>query len=216
MRDEHQEGGILPEYHAVVFDEAHEIEDVAGQYFGVSVSNYRFQELRRDIAAVSRMKKFGSPELERVLERLDELTIRFFGLFGEADGRVAFAGRDGFREANEDIYTDVLAALDLIGSHLRLLKNPPEEIGPLYRRSSELSQGLRFVMEEDDENFVYWLEKRGRGCFLQATPIDVSQIVAEPQLRIDGIAFIDHTVAGTAVCMIVKDRKRFKAVGLLI
>ena len=34
-------------------------------------------------------------------------------------------------------------------------------------------------MEEDDENFVYWVEKRGRGCFLQATPIDVSGIVAE-------------------------------------
>ena len=49
LRDENYEGGILPEYHAVVFDEAHEIEDVAGQYFGVSVSNYRFQELRRDI-----------------------------------------------------------------------------------------------------------------------------------------------------------------------
>src|ERR1700692_4524161 len=40
--------GILPEYHAVVFDEAHEIEDVAGRYFGVQVNNYRFQELRRD------------------------------------------------------------------------------------------------------------------------------------------------------------------------
>jgi ATP-dependent DNA helicase DinG len=39
--------------------------------------------------------------------------------------------------------------------------------------------GLRFLLEEDDENFVFWLEKRGRGCFLQATPIDVSSIVAE-------------------------------------
>ncbi len=68
LRDENYEGGILPEYHAVVFDEAHEIEDVAGQYFGVSVSNYRFQELRRDIAAMGRSKKFGTPELDRVLD----------------------------------------------------------------------------------------------------------------------------------------------------
>src|SRR5689334_10658574 len=87
LRNENQEGGILPEYHAVVFDEAHEIEDVAGQYFGVSVSNYRFQELRRDIAVVSRMKNFGSPELERVLQRLDELNAAFFSLFGEGDKR---------------------------------------------------------------------------------------------------------------------------------
>ena len=54
LKDEDYEGGILPEYHAVVFDEAHEIEDVAGQYFGVSISNYRFQELRRDISALAR------------------------------------------------------------------------------------------------------------------------------------------------------------------
>ena len=73
LQDGDTEGGILPEYHAVVFDEAHEIEDVAGQYFGVSVSNYRFQELRRDVSAIARAKEFGSAELDRILDRLDEL-----------------------------------------------------------------------------------------------------------------------------------------------
>ncbi len=179
LRGENFEGGILPEYHAVVFDEAHEIEDVAGQYFGVTVSNYRLQDLRRDIAAVGRIKKFGSPELDRVLQRLEELTGQFFALFGEAERRAAFTGRDAFREDHEEAYTDLLTALDLVGSHLKLLKNPPEEIGPLSRRTGELSLGLRFVMEEDDERFVYWVEKRGRGCFLQATPIDVSSMLSE-------------------------------------
>ena len=179
LRDENNEGGILPEYHAVVFDEAHELEDVAGQYFGVAISNYRFQELRRDIAVVSRMKKFGTPELDRVLERMDELATQFFALFGDAERRVAFTGRDAFREDNEEVYSDLLAALDLIGSHLKLLQNPPEEIIPLFRRTSELNTGLRFIMEEDDERYVFWMEKRGRGCFLQATPIDVSGLLSE-------------------------------------
>jgi ATP-dependent DNA helicase DinG len=179
LRDENYEGGILPEYHGVVFDEAHEIEDVVGQYFGVSISNYRFQDLRRDISIMGRMKKFGTPELDRILQRVDEITHHFFGLFGEADRRVAFAGRPAFREDNEEAYSDLLTALDLISSHLKLIQNPPEEIVPLFRRTQELSQGLRFVMEEDDENFVYWVEKRGRGVFLQATPIDVSAIVSQ-------------------------------------
>ncbi len=179
LRDANYEGGILPEYHAVVFDEAHEIEDVAGQYFGVSVSNYRIQELRRDVAAIGRMKKFGTPELDRVLERLDDLTTRFFGLFGEAERRVAFTGRDEFREDNEQTYGDLRAALELIASHLKVIQNPPEEIAPLVRRTLELSDALRFVMEEDDERFVYWMEKRGRGCFLQATPIDVANMLSE-------------------------------------
>jgi ATP-dependent DNA helicase DinG len=179
LKDEEYEGGILPEYQAVVFDEAHEIEDVAGQYFGVAVSNYRFHELRRDVAAISRFKKFGTPELERILQRLEDLTNRFFALFGEVDRRAAFLGRDAFREANEDAYTDLLAALDLICSHLKLIQNPPEEIFPLFRRASELGSGLRFILEKDDEEYVYWVERRGRGCHLQATPIDVSRMLSE-------------------------------------
>jgi ATP-dependent DNA helicase DinG len=179
LKDENYEGGVLPDYQAVVFDEAHEIEDVAGQYFGFSVSNYRLMDLRRDIGAIGRMKKFGTPELDRVLQRLEELTGQFFALFGEGDRRVAFQGRDAFREANEEAYSDLLAVLELIGSNLRLLQNPPEEIQPLTRRTGELAMALRFVMEEDDERYVYWVEKRGRGCFLQATPIEVANIVAE-------------------------------------
>jgi ATP-dependent DNA helicase DinG len=179
LRDENYEGGILPEYHAVVFDEAHEIEDVAGQYFGVSVSNYRFLELRRDVAAVARLKKFGTPELDRILERFEQITGQFFGLFGNDDRRVAFTGRDAFREEHEDVYTDLRAALDLIGSHLKVLQNPPEEIYPLFRRAQELAEGLRFLLEETNERFVYWLEKRGRGVFLQATPITVNDILGE-------------------------------------
>jgi len=179
LKDENYEGGILPDYHAVVFDEAHEIEDVAGQYFGVSISNHRFQELRRDLSVVSRLKKFGTAELDRILERMDELTLRFFALFGTGDGRVPFHGREAFREDHEELYTDLLGVLDLITSHLKLIQKPPEEIMPLFRRTGELSIGLRFIMEEDDDRYVYWVERRGRGCFLQATPIDVAGILTE-------------------------------------
>ncbi len=179
LRDERGEGGILPEYSAVVFDEAHEIEDVAGQYFGVSLSNYKFQELRRDIAVVGRMKKFGTPELDRILDRLEELSRQFFELFGEAERRTAFTGRDAFREAHEETYRDLLAVLELIASHLKLIQSPPEEIGPLFRRTGELTTALRFLLETDDERFVFWMERRGRGIFLQATPIEVSSILSE-------------------------------------
>jgi ATP-dependent DNA helicase DinG len=196
LKDENYEGGILPEYDAVVFDEAHDIEDVAAQYFGVSVSNYRLQELRRDIAAMGRAKKFGTPELNRILDRLDEMTVQFFGLFGETERRVAFQGRDTFREENEEIYADLLAALDLIGSHLKLIQNPPEEIVPLLRRTLELGLALRFVMEEDDDRYVYWVEKRGRGCFLQATPIDVSPILSERLFqKVDSVILTSATLA---------------------
>jgi ATP-dependent DNA helicase DinG len=197
LRDENYEGGILPAYDAVVFDEAHDIEDVAAQYFGVAVSNYRLQELRRDIAAMGRSKKFGTQELDRILDRLDNLTIQFFALFGDAERRVAFQGREGFRDENEEIYSDLLGALDLIGSHLKVIQNPPDEILPLVRRTLELGVALRFIMEEDDERYVYWVERRGRGCFLQATPIDVSPILSERLFhKVDSVILTSATLAG--------------------
>ena len=196
LRDENYEGGILPEYDAVVFDEAHDIEDVAAQYFGVAISNYRLQELRRDIEAMGRSKKFGTQELDRILQRLDNLTIQFFGLFGDVERRVAFQGRDAFRDENEEIYSDLLAALDLIGSHLKVIQNPPDEIVPLVRRTLELGLALRFIMEEEDERFVYWVERRGRGCFLQATPIDVSPILSEKLFhKVDSVILTSATLA---------------------
>jgi ATP-dependent DNA helicase DinG len=178
LRDE-EHGGILPEYHAVVFDEAHEMEDVAGQYFGVSISNYRFQELTRDIAAIARQKNFVSPQLDNTLASLDQASSYFFSLFGIGEGRTGFVGREAFLENNEDRYQDVLRGLGLAASHLKLLDKPPEEVDPLLRRTQELSDGLKFLLESTDREYVYWIERRGRGCFLQATPIDVSSLLSE-------------------------------------
>ena len=174
LRDE-DFAGILPEYWAVIFDEAHEIEDIAGQYFGTSVSSYQFQELRRDIAAISRIKQFGSPELDRVLERLEEASSFFFSTLPGEEGRAAFQNRRAFLN---EIYADVLASLELTATHLKLIKNAPEEVVPLFRRTQEIAAALRFILENEDHAFVYWMERRGRGTFLQATPIDVSTILA--------------------------------------
>ena len=44
----------------------HEIEDVVGQYFGVSISNYKFQDLRRDIGVIGRMKMLSAQFLRGV------------------------------------------------------------------------------------------------------------------------------------------------------
>jgi ATP-dependent DNA helicase DinG len=171
--------GIIPEYGAVVFDEAHEIEDVAGQYFGVTVSNYQFQELVRDIAAVSRAKQFGSGELDRILNTLSDRAEQFFTLFGGTEGRVGFRGHTAFFEQHEDAYADVQRALELIATHLQLVKNAPDEVIPLYRRAQEIAQHLALWSRGNDRSYVYWIERRGRGVFLQATPIDVSSILRE-------------------------------------
>ena len=172
-------GGIIPEYAAVVFDEAHEIEDVAGKYFGIGVSNYQFQELVRDIAAVSRAKEFGSAELDRMLQTLDDRAALFFALFGETDGRTSFRGHTAFFDRHQEKLDEVQIALELIGTQLQLVKNAPDEGIPLFRRTQELKLCLEFWCKGNDRSVVYWIERRGRGVFLQATPIDVSKLLED-------------------------------------
>src|SRR5437016_10207743 len=55
----------------------------------------------------------------------------------------------------------------------------PEELTRIARRSFELRQELSFLFESNEKNFVYWYERRNKGVFLTATPIDVSQILRE-------------------------------------
>ncbi|HWF08474.1 MAG TPA: helicase C-terminal domain-containing protein [Bryobacteraceae bacterium] len=174
-----EKASILPDYNAVVFDEAHEIEDIAGQYFGFSISSYRVQELRRDVAAMSRLRKFGSEELDRILIRLEEIALQFFGLLPGEDGRSSFTGRTEFLGEHAEIYSDLLAAFDLLGSQLKVIPDAPQEVIPLFRRAHELRSALQFLMEGEDPQFVYWIERRGRGVFLQATPIDVADVLRE-------------------------------------
>jgi ATP-dependent DNA helicase DinG len=196
LKDGELDGGILPEYQAVVFDEAHEMEDIAGQYFGVSVSSYRFDELRRDIAAVARVKGFGSAELDRALEALGDAAGLFFNVLPQAEGRNSFAGREAFLNEYETVYRDTLAAIELTGSYLRTVADPPDEILPLIRRTGELAEDLRFVMENDDKSYVYWMERRGRGCFLQATPVDVSEVLANRLFNVlDTVVLASATLA---------------------
>ncbi len=175
MRDQ-PFSAILPDYSAVIFDEAHEIEDVAGQYFGMSVSNLQIQELIKDTAGVSRRKFFATPELDRALVHLGERSELFFALF-PGDGRQGFNQQAEFAAAHEHEYRELLIALDVLNTRLELVEGSIEEILPLVRRAKLIQQAIQFWLEAADPTFVYWTDRRGRGLYLQATPIDVSKIL---------------------------------------
>ena len=188
--------GIIPEYAAVVFDEAHDIEDVAGEYFGVRISTYQVQELGRDVSALAMRKNFRSQELDRIVDTVLDRGENFFQLFGNTEGRAGFRGHDAFLEEHRNIYDNLQVALELLGTHLQLIKDAPEDVIPLYRRTHEIGKRLAFWMKGDDRSYVYWVERRGRGCFLQATPIDVSSMLQEKLFdTLDTVVLTSATLA---------------------
>jgi ATP-dependent DNA helicase DinG len=174
-------GSILPEYSAVVFDEAHEMEDVASDYFGRQISNYRFEELARDADQTLRLLHLGTPSLLRKTQRIRERSRGFFELFPPRDGRFSFARneREAFLEQNREAHDSLVTSLKSLETEFAALATKPEELTRIARRSFELRQELSFLFESNERNFVYWFERRNNGVFLTATPIDVSQILRE-------------------------------------
>jgi len=202
------DAGVLPEAGVVIFDEAHELEDVASSYFGISLSNVRFEELARDTETLLRAQGELKAEVVTAAQMIRERARLFFaalpmrangrGGFSEnrSDGRMPFTNREEFLEQQGDVYLGVLNALHRMENELEKLKGA-EESQPLRRRTGMVREQLKFLMESEDRNTVFWLERRsgrqmrtqhpttpkpgalGTPVHLQATPIDVSELLRE-------------------------------------
>src|ERR1700740_1186348 len=157
------------------------MEDVASDYFGQQISNYRFEELARDADHAVRLTKTGSPMLLRRTQRIREKSRAFFDSFPPRDGRFPFTRREreAFLEQNREGYDALLNACKAMETEFAALTQKPEELTRIARRSFEIRQELSFLFESNEQNYVYWFELRNKGVFLAATPIDVSQILRE-------------------------------------
>ena len=191
-------GSILPEYSAVVFDEAHEIEDVASDYFGRRVSSYQFEELARDTENMLRVLHIQAPALRKHLTRVRERARGFFEIFPEREGRFPFGAneRKAFLDQNHEAFSDLAAAVKRIETELSALTPKPEEVIALARRAAELRREFGFLLESEEKSYVYWYERRNKGIILTATPIDVSEILREKLFdRFDSVVLTSATLA---------------------
>jgi ATP-dependent DNA helicase DinG len=198
------DAGVLPSAACVIFDEAHELEDVATSYFGISVSNLKVDDLLRDLEITIREKKVVSTDLLQLSARIRERSQFFFSLLPEGDGRFAFTNREEFLEEFGSEFVGLKNVIRQLHSELQSIPGKPDEIHNLIRRSDELHAQLSFLMESHEKNTVYWIERRGRrgkfakaeNVFLQATPIDVSAILRQSLFdRFDSIVLTSATLA---------------------
>ena len=155
------DAGVLPESAVVIFDEAHELEEVAGNYFGITVSNLRMEELARDVEAMLHREHLYTPQMSSAIQSLRERSQLFFSVLPAGEGRFAFDTRREFLEENGDEFLALNQSLHRLGAELDQLPQKPEEVFTLVRRAQQLQVQLGFVMENEDPNTVFWIERRG-------------------------------------------------------
>ncbi len=203
---------VLPPYEAVIFDEAHAIEDVATEYFGLQVSSYRVEELARDAQRAVADRPDLASMLKRTTGELGKAGERFFS--SVARSLAAASGRSapprGGRRADEESLRGPLtpAILEPLAAEQERLDHALEELRgelcdddapallQIARRAADLRVELAAVTAMKEPSRVFFAEARGRGVFLRAAPIDVAEeLVTRLYRNLDTVVFTSATLA---------------------
>ena len=180
-------GEVIPECGAAVIDEAHQLEDVVTQYFGTSISTFRLEEIARDATRAIGMLP---PTEGRFAASLTE-TLRDLHGAGRAwlegarlelrrsgSGDRTVLTPEGAERLDGDA-TRFRELLDRFASLVRQRPEVPDDLAAMALRAQALSENARTLMTADDTRFVHFIEARGRGVYVRAAPIDVSEIVRD-------------------------------------
>ena len=213
-------GQVIPDYSAVIFDEAHQIEDVAAEYFGAQVSSYQIEDLLRDLQNLPVTNADANKELTKAAARVSRFADNFWLGFQQAGrgdegrapilpGTFAQKNRQGEIEPTSlgQSYLALDGALARVETTLDALREQPPETENVVRRARELRFNLEFVVAGDDKRFVYWQERRGRGTFLRASPIDVSTLLQDKLFdRVETVVLTSATLASAGSFRFVRER----------
>jgi ATP-dependent DNA helicase DinG len=170
-------GEVIPRYDALVLDEAHLVEDVATQYFGRAISSHKVDELVRDTERELAAASLHAPEVMAEAASLRNHAERFFRRVGL--GRARRLGKGWVDRVLAEESGAVLRHLEGLKTAIDALPDRPESLHGVAGRGQELKEQLGFLLEAADDAHVYFVEVRGRGVFLRATPIDVSAVLRE-------------------------------------
>ncbi|MBF0170360.1 MAG: ATP-dependent DNA helicase [Nitrospinae bacterium] len=172
-------GEVIPRYDAVIFDEAHLVEQVAGDYFGATLSTWRIDEAVRDTVRELATAKIADADAPRAIDTLTRRAGRFFDIVraeaGEGKRRLRKPAQESIWEGADEL----LGSLALMADFLTGIDKAPETVKGLAGRYRDMADLLRQIVGFDQEDHVYWAEARGKGVFLTATPVDIASRLTE-------------------------------------
>jgi ATP-dependent DNA helicase DinG len=163
-------GEIIPRFEAVVFDEAHRVEDIATSYFGASLSSGQILDLAADVQKEADVNKSGTPEslmINIAALRTGIAQINSFFLSAPEKGRLNI----------EEIEAEHKITLESIIKGLRYIQADFEN--SFFARALELENSLGLIFSRGKNNWLEWYEKRKRGVAFHASPLDISTNMQE-------------------------------------
>jgi ATP-dependent DNA helicase DinG len=215
LRSAHRGGKILPAHDAVIFDEAHQLEDVATEHFSTKFSTVRIAQLVRDAHnAMNRMSLWTGVAQDQSLRAVERSSIALFASLrnalvvatsnannnGNAD-RVLLPHQLFDRERRDEWFR-----LDTALEELARQAEAESEDGPsndsesqdasgirgsletIARRARDMRDDLALIAEQRQASHVYWGEVKSHGTHLAASPINVADLVRRRIVQSEAVA----------------------------
>ncbi len=171
LRSQFPGAQVLPDHDAVIFDEAHALEEIATEHFGVGVSTLRLASLVRD--AVKALG--GGALLSNVEARGDALFAGMRARLGAGDEARVTAPDDLIAR---DAWFQLDAALEELHAHAAQ-RSGDEPAEAVARRADAFRGDLATVAEGASRRHVVWAEVRGRSVSVHASPVEVASLFQE-------------------------------------
>lgn len=188
LRSGSDHGAALPPYDAAIFDEAHHIEDIAGEYFGLSLSSALFDSIARDIVGeLTRLKIFNEESAELIESARAAMSFFFESARSDQRERLALTESDKRELAARS--TGALAKIGELKEYMDGLGERSRTTDGLADRIDALASRVESYVKFDRVEQVYWARSGARATFLQSTPLDVGACLAGSALS-EGIPLV--------------------------
>uniref|UniRef100_UPI0040560903 ATP-dependent DNA helicase n=1 Tax=Candidatus Electrothrix sp. TaxID=2170559 RepID=UPI0040560903 len=181
-------GEVLPRYQSVIIDEAHHLENVAGNFFGCSFSKYQIIDLIADIEQSMLKRGKGAEAVQQYTailasaRALAGLNEQFAAAFPVQKGRFPLAGLFAEEPALKRARDTLLSALNSLADQLDKAKGQDAPWAHYGQRSQDIGQHLEQITApilssntiKEQSKYVQWVERTEKNLTLSATPIDVA------------------------------------------
>ena len=198
---------IIPRFQVALFDEAHDIEEIAVTYFGESLSTRQLSEFATDVEKESALlDKKAQTSLRKALDNLragaEQLRMAFYGQEerGPVDAKLLSIVR-------ETVGRKILNALSTAGIYLEEYGGESMAFPGLAVRAQSLVEKIDEILKGRDDNWLIWFEQRKKSLAIHVSPLDISQQMKENLFdRVKTVIFTSATISTSGTFDYIRSR----------
>ncbi|WP_319557592.1 ATP-dependent DNA helicase [Thiomicrorhabdus sp.] len=178
-------GELLPEADVYVFDEAHQLPDIAAQFLGFSLSRSQLEELVRDIKQAQSLEAPESKQLADLADKISEQLLAVNQALGKWEKRWTWTQLES-ETAFQQTFKRMLAVMDTVTDALKSVEERGKQLSAVHKRCKEYAVQLKEWQNSQSENNVRWIESSQARFRLFLTPLNVAAAFSRQREEIGG------------------------------